>query len=426
MKFTGIALLITTMFAGVVHANSYVIHAGKLIDGISKRATENVSVVVADSKIVSVDSGFIAPSSEQTLIDLKDSTLMPGLMDLHSHVETLLTPESYAEKYSIDEANTAIRSTVYAKDLLMAGFTTVRDLGGETVTNLRDEINRGTVPGPRIYAAGRAIATTGGHADPTNGLNRTLSHAIGTPGPDAGVVNGPYEARQAIRQRYKEGADVIKLTVTGGVLSLAKSGDNPQFMEDELQAIMEAANDYGFVVAVHAHGAAGMKRAVEAGVHSVEHGTYMTDDIMRLMKRKGTYYVPTISAGKWVEKHADAYPAVIRPKARAIGPLIQDTFARAYKAGVKIAFGSDNGVFPHGLSGQEFVYMVEAGMPEMEAIKSATIHAATLLRIQDKLGSVEPGKLADLVAVKGNPLEDIELMTKVDFVMKDGVVYKRH
>ena len=419
-------LLVASFIAGVspASASEYLIHAGRLIDGVADKPRENVSVLVSGKKIVSVQSGFAAPAEQQEVVDLKDATLMPGLMDMHSHIEVILTPQSYIEKFSLDEANHAIRSTVYAENILMAGFTTIRNLGGRVSLNLRDEINSGRVPGPRIYAAGAPIATTGGHGDPTNGLNRELSLLYGPPGPDKGVINGPYEAREAVRQRYKDGSDVIKLTVTGGVLSLAKSGDNPQFMQDELDAIMEAANDYGFVVAVHAHGAEGMLRAVEAGVHSVEHGTYMTDDIMRLMKRKGTYFVPTITAGKWVAEHADAYPAVIQPKARAVGPKMQDTFARAYAAGVKIAFGSDNGVFPHELSGREFKYMVEAGMPPMEAIQSATMSAATLLRIDDQVGSVEGGKLADLVAVKGNPLNDIELMTDVSFVMKDGVIYK--
>lgn len=413
-----------SFYSRTAYANNYVIHAGRLIDGVSAAPRERVTVVVSENKIVSVTGGFLAPAGEQQLIDLRSSTLMPGLMDMHSHVDLLVTPASYTERYWRDDTDKAIRGTVYARDLLTAGFTTIRNLGGATSIDLREAINDGIIPGPRIYAAGKSITSTGGHGDPTNGINRELSNLYGPPGPAAGVINGPYEAREAVRQRYKSGSDVIKIMVTGGVLSLARSGDNPQIMKDELDAIMDAANDYGFVVAAHAHGAKGVKRAVEAGVHSIEHGTYMTDEIMRLMKRKGTYYVPTISAGKWVALEADRYPAMIQPKARAVGAQMQATFTRAYQAGVKIAFGTDNGVFPHKLAGQEFLYMVEAGMPPMEAIKSATMSAATLLRIEDQLGSVEAGKLADLVAVRGDPLSDIELMTKINFVMKEGVIYK--
>jgi len=221
---------------------------------------------------------------------------------------------------------------------------------------------------------------------------------------------------------------VIKITASGGVLSLAKSGENPQFNDEELKAIVETANDYGFKVAVHAHGAEGMKRAIRAGVHSIEHGTYMDDEARALMLKNGTWYVPTIIAGKWVaekSKEEGYFPPVVRPKAAAIGPLIQATFAKAYKAGVKIAFGTDTGVSPHGENAKEFVYMVEGGMPPMAAIQAATISAAKLLGIEKDYGTVEKGKMADLVAVPGDPLADIALMQKVNFVMRSGVVYKQ-
>jgi imidazolonepropionase-like amidohydrolase len=309
----------------------------------------------------------------------------------------------------------------------MAGFTTARDVGddGMVVVSLRNAINAGLVPGPRIFTAGKAIGTTGGHADPTNGWNDALR---GNPGPKQGVINGPEEARKAVRQRYKESADLIKITATGGVLSLAKSGQNPQFTDEELAAIVDAARDYGFTVAVHAHGTEGMKRAVLAGVTSIEHGTYMSDEVMSLMKKHGTYYVPTILAGVTVAERAqedDYLPEIVRPKAAAIGPAINDTFARAYKAGVKIAFGTDSGVSAHGENWREFVLMTKAGMPPMEAIQSATMETAKLLRIEDRLGSVEKGKIADLVAVEGNPLDDMSLMSQVRFVMKAGIVYKQ-
>jgi imidazolonepropionase-like amidohydrolase len=348
-------------------------------------------------------------------------------MDMHTHLSDQFSRDTYSEGFFLNPTDYAIRSTVYAKRTLMAGFTTVRDLGddGMVTVSLRNAINGGLIPGPRIFTSSKAIGTTGGHADPTNGWNARLR---GDPGPKDGVIDGADDARKAVRQRYKEGADLIKITATGGVLSLAKSGQNPQFTDEELAAIVETARDYGFTVAVHAHGAEGMKRAVEAGVTSIEHGTYMTDEVMRLMKKHGTYYVPTILAGVTVAERAqedDYLPEIVRPKAAAIGPAIKDTFARAYKAGVKIAFGTDSGVSAHGDNWREFVLMADAGMPPMTALQSATIEAAKLLRIDDRLGSIEQGKVADIVAVAGDPLEDMSVMGDVRFVMKSGVVYKQ-
>ncbi|NVJ59871.1 MAG: amidohydrolase family protein [Gammaproteobacteria bacterium] len=398
-----------------------IIHAGRLIDTERGKVLEKQSIVIENGVIVDVKNGYI---DGKNIIDLKDSTVMPGLMDMHTHLMSGATPSSYTEKFFHEESFFAIRAVVNAEKTLMAGFTTVRDLGSDpkVTRELDDAIDKGVVPGPRLFNAGKSIATTGGHADPTNGVHIDM---MKDPGPKEGVINGPEDAYKAVRQRYKEGSDVIKLTVTGGVLSLAKSGDNPQFTDEELEAIMKAAKDYDFVVAVHAHGAEGMKRAIRAGVHSVEHGTYMDDEAMRLMKKNGTYYVPTITAGKWVAEKAETYPEVVQPKAKAVGPKIQSTFAEAYKKGVKIAFGTDAGVFPHGLNGREFEYMVEAGMPAMEAIQSATIESAKLLRVDATLGSVKKGKVADLIAVKGNPLDNIKLMQEVSFVMKDGVIYKQ-
>lgn len=309
----------------------------------------------------------------------------------------------------------------------MAGFTTVRDLGDSynVTVSLKRAINNGLIVGPRIYTAAKSVATTGGHADPTNGFNAIIK---GDPGPKEGVINGPEDAYKAVRQRYKDGADLIKITATGGVLSVAKSGQNPQFTQAEADAIVKAAKDYDMTVAVHAHGAEGMERAIEAGVDSIEHGTYMSKKIMKLMKKKGTYYVPTITAGKYVAEKAAIpgfYPAVVQPKAAAIGPKIQATFKRAYDYGVKIAFGTDSGVFPHGENWKEFVYMTEMGMSPMEAIQSATMEAAKLLKIDDELGSLEKGKIADIIAVDGDPIDDINVMQKVTFVMKAGQIFKQ-
>jgi len=424
--FVAFVLVIFSFLSMQVTADEYLVHAGTLIVGKDKQVKKQVSIHVVDNKIQSVKDGYVDAGSLK-VVDLKDSTVMPGLMDMHTHLSGEFNKESYNEGFRMEAMDYALRSTVFAKDTLMAGFTTVRDLGERKpgVTRaLRDAINKGYVAGPRIFNAGKSISTTGGHVDPTNGVIQEL---MGDPGPAEGVINGPVDAYKAIRQRYKNGADVIKLAVTGGVLSLAKSGDNPQFTDEELEAIMAAAKDYNFIVTVHAHGDEGMRRAVEAGVHSVEHGTYMSKNTMKLMKKKGTYYVPTITAGVWVGEKAQIkghYPDVVVPKALAVGPQISKTFAKAYKAGVKIAFGTDAGVFPHGLNGREFQYMVEAGMPAIEAIQAATIEAAKLLRIDNEFGSIEAGKVADIVAVKGDPLQDITLMQSVSFVMKDGVIYK--
>ncbi len=426
MRFA-LALIGLLAIANGAMAQTTIIHAGTLIDGLGNKPRSEVSIIIEGERIAGIEPGFVELDGAE-LIDLSDRTVLPGFMDMHVHLDNQLDPpESYAERFYMNSADYALRATVYAERTLAAGFTTVRNLGArnvEAMLALRDAINEGYVEGPRIFAAGKSIATTGGHADPTNGIRHDLR---GDPGPAKGVINGKDDAYKAVRQRYKDGSDVIKLTVTGGVLSLAKSGDNPQFTEEEVEAVVAAAKDYDYTVAVHAHGAEGMKRAIRAGVDSVEHGTYMDAEAMKLMKRNGTWYVPTISAGKWVaelSEQDDKLPDVVRPKAAAIGPQIQETFAEAYEEGVKIAFGTDAGVSPHGANAKEFVFMVEAGMPPMEAIKSATINAATLLRMQDELGSVEPGKYADIVAVDGDPLADIGVLENVDFVMKAGRVYR--
>ncbi len=403
------------------------IHAGKLIDGTSGAAQSEKTVVVDGGKIVEIADGYLEGTGGDEVIDLQQHTVLPGLMDMHTHLSSQSSPSSYMERFQLNPGDYAIRGVVYAERTLMAGFTTVRDLGDRfnITIPLRNAINRGFVPGPRIFTAARSLATTGGHADPSNGWRADVQ---GDPGPKEGVVNSPAEAAQAVRQRYKDGADLIKITATGGVLSLAKSGQNPQFTEELIRAVVDTAKDYGFIVAAHAHGTEGMKRAIRGGVTSIEHGTYMDDEAMELMKQHGTYYVPTILAGEFVGEKSKVdgyYPEIVRPKAAAIGPVIHDTFARAYKAGVKIAFGTDCGVSPHGGNAREFVFMVRGGMPPMEAIQSATAVPAEMLGIADRLGTLAPGKLADIIAVAGDPLADIALLQDVRFVMKEGVVYKR-
>ncbi len=404
-----ILILASLAASSPVLAETIALQCGDVFDAKSAKLVGARTIVTADGKIGQVLPGRVpVPGARE--VDLSGHTCTPGWIDLHVHMASQSGPRSYEERFRLDDADYALRAVGYAEKTLKAGFTTVRDLGGEVTLKLRDAINAGAVKGPRIYAAGKSIATTGGHADPTNGINSELSHLLGPPGPTEGVVNGADDARQAVRQRYKDGSDVIKITATGGVLSYARSGDAPQFTVDEVRAVVDTAKDYGYAVAAHAHGKEGMS---------------MDDEIIALMKKHGTWYVPTITAGRFVAEKAKVpgyFPEIVRPKAERIGSQILDTFAKAYKSGVKIAFGTDMGVGPHGDNALEFGYMVEAGMPANEALQAATFRAAQVLGVND-LGQIEPGFRADVVAVPGNPLEDITLTRKVAFVMKDGVVY---
>ncbi len=423
MKFLSTIFFLT--FTSFLTGQNTFLHCGKLIDTRNGKVLEEMTIVVSGNQITSVEKGYTAPSGpEEMVIDLKDKSVLPGLIDMHVHLEMESNPKRYLQKFTLNDVDVALQSTVYAKNTLMAGFTTVRDLGGTGVNiALRDAITKGFIEGPRIYTAGKSLATTGGHADPTNGMRKEL---MGNPGPDEGVVNGIEDARKAVRQRYKNGADMIKITATGGVLSMAKNGQNPQFTIEEIKAICETAKDYDMHVAAHAHGDEGMQRAILGGVKTIEHGTLMSDATMDLMKEHEVFYVPTITAGKEVGEKAlipGFYPEMIVPKALEIGPKIQGTFAKAHKKGVKIAFGTDAGVFTHGLNGKEFFYMVEAGMNEMEAIQSATITNAGILK-NEGLGEIAVGKYADIIAVDEDPLINVRTLENVSFVMKNGKVYK--
>jgi imidazolonepropionase-like amidohydrolase len=403
------------------------LHCGHLFDAVAGTMLGSTTIVVEGKRVREVTSGT-NPVPGATEIDLSDQTCLPGLIDDHTHLTSQTSPSQYLDQFHWNVADFAVRSTVYARRTLLAGFTTVRNVGdahAESVA-LRNAINAGLLTGPRIYTAGTAIGSTGGHADPTDGYRLDLA---GDPGPMDGIINSPEDAVKAVRQHYKEGDDLIKIMPSGGVLDESASGDNAQLTLEEIRAVVATAHDYGFTVAAHAHGAEAIRRAVIGGVDSIEHGTYMDAEDMKLMVEHGTWYVPTIIAGDFVARQSKVpgyYPPQIAAKAGAIGPLIMATAGRAYKAHVKIAFGTDAAVYPHGQNAHEFELMVEAGMPATFALQAATVNAAQLLKHDKDLGSVAKGKLADVVAVPGDPLADISRMRHVTFVMKDGVIYKQN
>ncbi len=412
---------------GAATQKTTVVHCAHLIDTVNGKTLGATTVVIDGDRIGEVVAGN-ADRASATVIDLPaNDTCMPGLIDSHTHLTSQFSKSTYSDQFRLNPADYAIEGTVYARRTLLAGFTTVRNVGdsnNESIA-LRNAVNKGLVPGPRIFSAGQFIGTTGGHADPTDGYRWDLQ---GDPGPKDGIINSPEDAWKAVRQHYKDGADLIKIMPSGGVLDESSSSENPQMTLEEIKAVVAAAHDYGFTVAAHAHGAEAIRRAVLGGVDSIEHGTFMNDEDMKLMKQHGTWYVPTIIAGQFVMQKAkeDWYPPQVARKAMEVGPKIMATAGKAYKADVKIAFGTDAGVYPHGENAQEFVYMVQAGMPPMFTLQAATMHAAQLLKHDKDLGSITAGKYADLVAVPGNPLDDISLMKKMDFVMKAGTVYKQN
>jgi imidazolonepropionase-like amidohydrolase len=417
-------LLVILCFEGI--AQETLLHCGKIIDTKQGKVLSNKTIVISGSKILRVEDGFSSPKQVDVVIDLTNKTVLPGLIDMHVHIEGETSPSQYLEGFTLNEADVAFNAAEISKRTLMAGFTSVRDLGGSGVNvSLRNAIAKGKIMGPRIFTAEKAIGTTGGHADPTNGWRRDL---MGDPGPAEGVINSPADARKAVRQRYKNGADWIKITATGGVLSVSKNGHNPQFTQEEVNEIVKTAREYGMGVAAHAHGIEGMKRAIIAGVATIEHGSLMDRETAVLMKEYGTYLVPTLSAGRYVAEKAKIkgyYPEIIIPKIIEIDAKLRTTFAMVYKEEVNIAFGTDAGVFPHGENAKEFGYMVETGWSEMFSLQSATITNAKVLDMEKELGQIAPGFIADIIAVDDDPTQNIHTMENVVFVMKEGIIYKR-
>lgn len=408
-----------------------VIHCGRLLDVPGRAPREDVSLVVRDGKIASVEDGFVDEvdgSPAARVVDLRDRFVLPGLIDCHTHLTGQSVPvaERIRKLMTETEAHAAIDGVVYAERTLQAGFTTVRNVGsrGSTGLALRDRIENGAIAGPRMLVSGPAVTVTGGHGDWTNSISPVLRPEQG---PETGTADGPAEVRKAVRARVREGVDLIKITATGGVLSMTAAGVSQQFFQDELDAIVEAAHRMGRKVAAHAHGADGIKAALRAGVDSIEHGTYLDDEAIALFVETGAYLVPTIHAGKYVAAKAelaDFYPPAIQAKASAVGPVMQGALGRAYTGGVKIAFGTDVGVGDHGTNALELVYMHEAGMSAQDCLVSATIHAADLCGILDEVGTLEPGKSADVIAVEGDPLANLALLQDVRFVMKQGRVHR--
>jgi imidazolonepropionase-like amidohydrolase len=416
-------LLISVLGAQPVAALN--IHCGHVFDAATGKMRQNQVIKIENQRFVSMQD-FADGDSQSIDLNYAEQFCLPGLIDMHTHITHENSATRYIEKFQHNEADVAFNAVVFAQRTLDAGFTTIRDVGDtfNVSVALKNAINQGKITGPRIFTAAKSLATTGGHADPSNGYRDGLfPHTT----PEHGVVNGPSDAMRAVRQRYQDGADLIKITATGGVLSQAASGDNAQFNDAELDALIATANDYGFKVAAHAHGKAGMLRAIEAGVSSIEHGTYLDDEVIKAMKKHGTYLVPTLIAGEWVtekSKIAGFFPAVVAQKAATIGPLLAGSFNRAYQAGVNIAFGTDSGVSEHGRNGEEFGLMVDNGMSSAEALQAATVRAADLLGQAAELGQIKAGYLADMVVVNSNPLDDIAVMTDIQVVIKGGQVEK--
>lgn len=415
-------------------ADIAIIHAGKLLATPGAAPRDAQTVVIRDGKIDRIVAGYADAASSGAgdgdkvrVYDLKSSFVLPGLIDSHVHILGENNPNGRLQTVQMSDADDAIAGAGFAKKTLMAGFTTVRDVGagpGDAVFALRDGIANGDVIGPRIFASGATISVTGGHGDGTQGYRDDIAHVLHS---DA-VCDGPADCRRAVREQVRRGADHIKLTATGGVLSNTAAGLEQQFFDDELKAIVDSAHAMGRKVTAHAHGKGGINAALRAGVDSIEHGTYLDDESISLFKKSGAWLVPTLLAGATIVEMANDPNSFLLPPQRAkalqVGPIMHDMATKANKGGVKIAFGTDPGVSRHGDNAKEFALLVSAGLTPMAAIKAATIGAAAHLGQSDRFGSIAPGKAADIIATNDDPLADVNALLDVDFVMKEGVVYK--
>lgn len=424
-RLLGVAALALCATSTQALARDVVVHAGHLIDGVSSKPRDKVSILIHDDRITAVQDGFVTPAGAE-VVDLSSATVLPGLIDMHDHITGQYTGKNpIAERFTSNNLDTAYESVAYVKRTLDAGFTSVRDVGGDTdvVVALKRAIKSGEIPGPRLWVSGYPLGPSGGHGDPRNGIRTDLDlHS------ENKVVDSPEEAVRIVRQMHRDGVDLIKIMPSGGVLSI---GDDPNvtLMSDaEIKAVVDTAHNLGMRVAAHAHGRDAIVRASALGVDSIEHGSFGDASAYKMMLEHGTWLVPTLLVADTVVKVAKAHPESLPPssakKALEVGPITVKNLGAAYKAGVKIAFGTDQGMAPHGTNGKEFALMVAAGMPPMETIRAATVNAAELLGAKADVGSVQAGRYADIIAVSGDPLSDVTELERVRFVMKGGNVVK--
>ena len=429
ITFRVLVILLCLGIAGQAADQLIALKAARMFDGKSNALVQNAVVIVRGDKIVDAGSNLPVPSGAQ-VIDLGDATLAPGFMDAHTHLTADFSGnynERRLQQLDLNVSEQAIRATAFARATVEAGFTTVRDLGSRFIAShefvdvaLRNSINRGVIVGPRMLVATKGIGATGGHFDPSGGFRDFLFGR--EPDYTDGIANGPDEIRKAVRFEVKNGADVIKAAVSGGVLSLGDEVDTPQLTPAEMTALVDESHRLRKKVAVHCHGDQAAREAIEAGVDSIEHGSFMKPETLTMMKKKGTFLTPTLMASEWIMGKLDNYPPALQAKAKAATAARSEMFRNAIKMGIKISFGTDAAVFPHGQNAKEFKLMVDLGMSAIDALKSATGNDAELLGIGQKVGTLEKGKLADIIAMPGDPTSDITATERVSFVMKEGKI----